>query len=59
MSRLNNLSDQVHVQDLSILNLVESTTEVGRTFELGEMFVPKMMLAACAMLAELTISGNL
>jgi len=34
-------------------------TEVGRTFELGEMFVPKMMLAARAMLAELTISGNL
>jgi 5-methyltetrahydrofolate--homocysteine methyltransferase len=41
----------------TILNvgMVDAMTEVGRTFELGETFVPEMMLAARAMQAGLTV----
>jgi len=49
------LNQGLNPEEILNIALVEAMTEVGRTFELGETFVPEMMLAARAMQAGLTV----
>ena len=49
------LSQGLNPEDILNAGMVDAMTEVGRTFELGETFVPEMMLAARAMQSGLTI----
>ena len=49
------LNQGLNPEDILNAGMVDAMTEVGRTFELGETFVPEMMLAARAMQSGLTI----
>jgi 5-methyltetrahydrofolate--homocysteine methyltransferase len=49
------LNQGLNPEEILNIALVEAMTEVGRTFELGETFVPEMMLAARAMQAGLAV----
>ncbi len=49
------LNQGLNPEDILNTGMVDAMTEVGRTFELGETFVPEMMLAARAMQSGLTI----